>query len=1429
MGGLVFKKAYILGQNDPQYRDIVESIRSVIFLSTPHRGTNLAELLNKILAVSVFNHSAKHYITELQKNSPTLQDINEQFRNFAPKLQLFSLYETQPTPIGPKKLTVLEKDSSILGYPNEVSKALDADHHNVCKYTDVKDPNYVSVRNILKSLLGRYSVQREAMEHDDNAPFEDQRLGKFLGITASPDEDYDFFYSRWMPGSCEWIRSDESFKSWMGDNKSKSRVLWLQGVPGAGKSVLASYLIRHLEEVGVLRQFFFFKHGEQTKRSIHTFLRSLAYQIASEVPEYRTLLSKMAGDVNTLEKAEARSLWQKLFKTGLLTLRLSQPLYWVVDALDECDTPQQLINMLSDITTSQTSIRILLVSRRTQALALNLQRIAERLNVDVSSVDNPASDLRQYVAKEMEYVPGRPDFKREISERILEKADGNFLWVHLVVMSITRCHTEIAIEEALDELPADLEPLYQRMESALARSLRPRDQSLAKTILTWAACSRRSLTITELAEALRPAYPNFIDLGHTVMQLCGGFVIIDSKGHISMIHQTAREYLTKTPGMQHSISPRIAHRELFLKCIEALSSTTRRAQSAQLSSHPFIIYAATSWFYHLSLSVVLLDHLQTLILSKFFQGPSVLDWIHTLALTGQLQCLVRSSQSIMSYLGKQTRIAAESSPLSHRLHEKEHLESWATDLIKIVGKFRTNLLRHPRSIYKLIPAFCPKGSMIHRQFGPKSLPGSLEVTGISNTDWDDCLAKFQVDRDTQALRVVCGEKFFAILTSDGRVALYHTATCEEVRTFTHKERVICFGFDRSWHRLVTYGLRTTKVWDVRSGNQSRLLPNPSNAKALAISFLGDTEVIVSCSDDRSIRQAILEPFSGSWTMLESTPGGSGFQGKIFNSPRRVAFSPDGLQVAIAYRGFPLLVFSLNPLALVGHCERLTDRTKRSQDLWTDVGPICWNPMTGHVLGLYNDGCVFKWDPLEPETYELNTVATDLQCSPNGNIFVTSSVDGTLRIWNFHHFALIYTLSCHTPVTSLAVSADGGRIYDLRDSFCHVWEPNALIRLAEVDDETSDTSSTLGGLPQASEVSSEMLPPITALAVCSRDATYCVGDDTGSLRLYRQNDGCVTNIARTFMPITHAAWIEDKLSLITADLGGMVSVWSEDTSKYTKSMQLNFKANIGRSIRQILPSYNLEYFLAITNESIELWSLITKSKLVSHSSLTTFSHWAHHPLEDALVLEIETTKINVYSWEKLAVVGSVRLYTQAAEVDIEWLRIENMDTPNENERPGMVPKLLMTSDRSKVLLQDSQKVNGRWRKNQVKWIASSQLPIPPSDAEDSVIKANKFPKSIDSRIESLIGVVAPSSRRGSLAGVSSGDILVFLDHESWICSWPINEEEAENNVKRHFFLPQDWLNSDFFQHCAISEDGTLYIPKDGEVAVILNGLREAWLD
>lgn len=61
---------------------------------------------------------------------------------------------------------VLEKDSSVLGYPGEISKPLDADHHGVCKYASPDDPRYITVRNVLKTLITKSKTKRRSTAMD---------------------------------------------------------------------------------------------------------------------------------------------------------------------------------------------------------------------------------------------------------------------------------------------------------------------------------------------------------------------------------------------------------------------------------------------------------------------------------------------------------------------------------------------------------------------------------------------------------------------------------------------------------------------------------------------------------------------------------------------------------------------------------------------------------------------------------------------------------------------------------------------------------------------------------------------------------------------------------------------------------------------------------------------------------------------------------------------------------------------------------------------------------------------------------------------------------------------------------------------------------------------------------------------------------------
>lgn len=57
---------------------------------------------------------------------------------------------------------LVDKDSAILGYPNEASAAMNADHQSICKYKDKLDPNYHKVKGVLKSWIAQIMAESES-------------------------------------------------------------------------------------------------------------------------------------------------------------------------------------------------------------------------------------------------------------------------------------------------------------------------------------------------------------------------------------------------------------------------------------------------------------------------------------------------------------------------------------------------------------------------------------------------------------------------------------------------------------------------------------------------------------------------------------------------------------------------------------------------------------------------------------------------------------------------------------------------------------------------------------------------------------------------------------------------------------------------------------------------------------------------------------------------------------------------------------------------------------------------------------------------------------------------------------------------------------------------------------------------------------------
>jgi triacylglycerol esterase/lipase EstA (alpha/beta hydrolase family) len=73
------------------YSKLVRNFKAIVFLGTPHRGTDLAGLLNRLLTVAF---SRRVFVTELVANSDSIRAINDAFRHRSSALQLISFTES---------------------------------------------------------------------------------------------------------------------------------------------------------------------------------------------------------------------------------------------------------------------------------------------------------------------------------------------------------------------------------------------------------------------------------------------------------------------------------------------------------------------------------------------------------------------------------------------------------------------------------------------------------------------------------------------------------------------------------------------------------------------------------------------------------------------------------------------------------------------------------------------------------------------------------------------------------------------------------------------------------------------------------------------------------------------------------------------------------------------------------------------------------------------------------------------------------------------------------------------------------------------------------------------------------------------------------------------------------------------------------------
>lgn len=990
-----------------------------------------------------------------------------------------------------------------------------------------------------------------------------------------------------------------------------------------------------------------------------------------------------------------------------------------------------------------------------------------------------------------------------------------------------------------------MEALYDRMAFSIAENPSATDRVSASTILQCVTCSFRVLTIAELSQALNEDMSIMLDFQRSIMDLCGGFVVVDNGGNVAMIHQTAREYLLGGIDRPFRVDKNAAHKLLYLSCMRCIMTIGLRAKVKGNQKPEFHDYAASSWSLHLNLSPLGCE--QTFeVLSKFLNGTWVLTWIQILATSGQLRVLIQTSKHLSRYFAKKQGNSVAWNGNRHSIMKQEVIESWAVDFVKIVGKFGTILQRNPESIYKLIPPFCPQRSAIFQKFG-KTKDKSILVSGLSNENWDDSLARMSFGFGSYASSISVAGAHIAILVSSGSVFLYDSSIFQELTAspVKHGERVYRMELNSAGALLATYGYLTTKIWEVSTGKCKLSVQNiKSRPRPLAMLLANNSNKLLVGTDDRRIRSLSLNETTPTWQLVAELEEPE-LEGHFLNSSSHMALNKDGRLIAVAYRGHPLSAWEIDGPVHIGHCWRKRDEIARGE-----VIEAIWHPHYSEVLGLYIEGVVFKWRPYEDEVDELATRASRLAISKDGNLFATGDVRGIAKVYTTSDFCLIYQLASEDTVLGLAFSPDLRRFYDIRGYYGNAWEPNALIEFAEQRDQDIESVSETASLTPSS-TTSESLPwrvdSITTVASSPTGRLYCCGTEKGIVHLYDTQRGKLADlhVSKGFLSIEKMSWSNDGQYLCFSDSSKKVIVMFMAQNASDSDALAETKAEIRLNniavgpILQLLFHPDSYQLLVRSSSTICIISLKSSSIIQSLELDTAESKFIIHPHDRALIIRVEPKAIHVLDW------NLVERQTYKLDCSIDSIVSFN---PESSLDQGTVDRVLVTQNKKHMLIQISllnQNITAKM------FLYLENLPLSMSTAamtgaqdEDSIaIKSFSLPLNISSQIAYPLCFL-------------SHDNLIFLSSNFSVCSWrlpyrssqtpsllstarsgstasdklnattPLNYRHNndmnndKDNVQPLFWLPGDWISRDCLALCEVwSIERSFLCPRNGEVAVV----------
>jgi archaellum biogenesis ATPase FlaH len=385
-----------------------------------------------------------------------------------------------------------------------------------------------------------------------------------------------------LADSYHWVLGNTAFQEWRQD--PHSRLLWVKGDPGKGKTMLLCGIINELQKAAndtVTVSYFFCQATDSRINTATAVLRGLLYMLVDQQLSLVSHVRKKhdrAGE-SLFNDANAWVALTEIFVDVLQDPSL-RTTYLIIDALDECVTVDlsKLLDFVATQSSTSSRVKWIVSSRNWPDIETQLERAGHKVRLSLElNAKSVAAAVAVFIRKKVDQLSQEKQYKAEVRDAVLQyftsNANDTFLWVALVCQDLKRTPKWNVLNK-LASFPPGLDSLYKRMMQQISES---DGAKICRQVLASTAILYRPVTISELA-ALVEQLEDLDDLESVreIVSFCGSFLTL-REDTVYFVHQSAKDFLfAKAYGEAFPDGSEAVHQAIFLRSLAILSKTLHR-------------------------------------------------------------------------------------------------------------------------------------------------------------------------------------------------------------------------------------------------------------------------------------------------------------------------------------------------------------------------------------------------------------------------------------------------------------------------------------------------------------------------------------------------------------------------------------------------------------------------------------------------------------------------------------------------------------------------------------------------------------------------------------------------------------------------------------------------------------------------------------